>query len=371
VVGDDNGGRPTQGSPVDDPKRSYLLDTTVRGLLAVGLYVSFPAFSDIYRLWERFAGNPAFSPSPFEYPPLSALYFEPLKLLPSSRWAVLVNGLVMTTAAVAVTWLLFSFARRTGPERPDVGLWAASPALLFLLPINWDVLVILVAALGVLALYRSEAVRSGAWLGLGTAFKVFPGAAVIPVLPLITGWKKRLAFLVSAAAALAVPYVVYQILQPDTWRFHLQVAAERGDIGSSVWGVFDWLAGLLGFDLPLSAINVAAAVSLVVGLLAVTIWAARSRPSFARVAALAVVVFVIANKVFKPQYVLWPLPFLAWSGIRRGKVRAAEATAIAQFGLIYLTAPTVWLTWIAAVRVVILAAVARDLIVDRRGDSDA
>lgn len=109
----------------------------------MALFAAFPAFSDIYRLWRRQAGvvPGELAPEAFEYPPIAAVIFEPLTWLPSARWAVLVNGLVMVVAAIAVTRLI---RRHTEPgTSPDTHLWVASPALLFLLPMNWDVAVAL------------------------------------------------------------------------------------------------------------------------------------------------------------------------------------------------------------------------------------
>lgn len=347
---------------MEELQRRHLYDTAFRGGLSVVLYLAFPAFSDVYRLWERMAGNPDFTPIPFEYPPVSAFYFEPLTLLPSSRWAVAVNGLVMVVAAITITWILAKTSDRPGEEGPDMRLWMASPALILFLPINWDVFVALIGVLGVMALYENRQVLSGLWHGLGTAFKIFPGAVVLPVLPLIDGWRKRLAFLSTGFVSLVGGYLLYALVEPDHWAFHLDFASERSDIQSTIWGIFDETAALFGSQLSGDVINILSLASLVVSLALITWWVGKTRPSFAQVAALALIALLTFNKVFKPQYILWVIPFLAWIGADRMKVRLAEAATIAQFAAIYLALPAFIYPIHTAVRVIALGWVAADVL---------
>jgi len=339
-----------------------LWETGFRGGLAVLLYLAFPAFSDVHRLWERDAGlNLGWPTGAFEYPPLSALYFEPLTLLPSSRWAVAVNGLVMALAAVAVTWALARVAE-TLHNDVNIRMWVASPALLLFLPINWDVLVVLIALLGVIALYRSRTVVSGALHGAGTVFKIFPGAVVLPVLPLIDGWRKRAMFLASGFVVVAFAYLGYMWLDPDGWRFHLDFASTRVDIESTIWGVFDSVAGFFGGELPIDVINVISTAAIVLALLVLTIWVARVRPSYAEVAVLAITALLVLNKTFKPQYVFWVLPLYAWLALSRAKVRVVEIAAIVAFVVVYFEVPK-WINPIeTAVRVTFLVLLASDVI---------
>lgn len=346
---------------MEELERRHIFDTAFRGGLSVVLYLVFPAFSDVYRLFEREAGNPDFTPIPFEYPPVSAFFFEPLTLLPSSRWAVAVNGLAMVAAAAAITWLL---TRRSGTvhgEDPDVRLWVASPALILLLPINWDALVALIGVLGVVALCENRQALSGFWHGIGTAFKIFPGAVVLPVLPLINGWRRRLLFLGLGLVSLVGIYLVYALVEPE-WAFHLDFASQRSDIQSTVWGIVDEILALFGGQLSGDAINALSALTVTGSLLLIAWWAARTRPSFAQVAAVALIALVTFNKVFKPQYILWVIPFLAWVEAGRFKVRVAEAATIVQFAVIYLALPAFIYPIHTGIRVAALSWVAADIL---------
>ena len=72
--------------------------------------------------------------------------------------------------------------------------------------------------------------------------------------------------------------------------------------------------------------------------------------------------FLVGNKVFKPQYVLWLIPFLAWAGVSRQPVRLVEATAMGHFAVVYLLGPTWVLTVLAGVRVVGFGLIAAELV---------
>jgi hypothetical protein len=343
-------------------QRRHLIDTAFRGGLSVALFLAFPAFSDVYRLWERESGNGArWTQIPFEYPPVSAFFYEPLSWLPSSRWAVTLNGIIMIGAAVAITRTLTKGHNLTETS-PDIKMWVASPALLLFLPINWDVFVALIAVLGVAALYHDRSALAGFWHGIGTAFKVFPGAVVFPIMPLINGWRRRSIFLLWGLIALVVPYLTYAFVEPDQWLFHLEFASDRGDIQSTIWGILDRVYDAVGANLSNGTINVLSSLSLAAALLLITWWAARTRPSFAEVAAVVVIAMLTFNKVFKPQYILWALPFLAWIRADRLKVRIAESAAVLQFAVIYLALPGIIYPIHTAIRVVSLGLVASDIL---------
>lgn len=348
--------------PLEQLHRRLLLDSAFRGSLGVGLYLAFPAFSDVYRLWERSAGDPRFAASAFEYPPISALYFWPLTFLPSSRWAVFANGVIMVAAVMAVTWLLARWATGRGGHPVDIRMWVASPALMLLLAVNWDVLVGLFAVLGVIALYQHREAGSGFWLGFGTAFKVFPGVIVLPTLPLLEGWRRRIMFLLAGGLVLGVSYVLYAWLRPDEWLFHLEFASQRTDFDLTIWDLLDRALDPWGASLSLGLVNTMSTVALAAAVVLTAIWSYLRKPTYASVAAVALIALLVFNKVFKPQYVLWVIPFLAWVGVSRWKVRTLEAVVILQFAAIYFPLPPTIFPLSTVVSVAAFGALAYEIV---------
>lgn len=347
--------------------REHLVDTAFIGLLSVALYAVFPPFSDIHRLWRREAGLAivgGLGPGEFEYPPVAALYFEPLIGLPSSRWAVVINGIVMVVAAVGVTSLLLKAAEgeNVAMDAVDVRIWSMSPALLAFLPINWDVGAAYLAVLAVSTLYSRQVNVSGTLLAVGTSLKVFPGALVLPLVPLVRDWAKRFRFVGSGVVVLGASYVGYIMVRPETWRVHLEFAGSRADFESTIWGVFDWLGGMADAGLSVASVNLLSALSVGVALVALTVWVWITRPTLAQAATLALIALLLFNKVFKPQYALWVLPFLAWTGAKRASVRTFELTAIVHIAVTYFALPSALVPLAAAVRVGTLGVLAMEIL---------
>lgn len=351
--------------PIDRGVRQILIETAVRGGLAVALFGAFPPFSDMHRLWQRAAGLVEW-PDVFEYPPAAALYVEPFLHLPSARWAVVLNGVVMVMAAVITTYLLATMAPED--ERPrDLRVWVASPALLVFLPVNWDVLVVLVSVVAAMSLVRGRHAQVGLFAGLGTVLKLFPCTMVLPFLPLIEGWRQRAKYLAAGFVSVAIPYLLFAWLEPG-WRFHLHFASLRTDIDFAVWGPLVRIFGALGTETSVETVNLVSTVCLVVALVAITVWALLRRPTVGQAAALTMLAVLFLIKVFKPQYVLWALPFLAWTGARRLPVRLLETTAIVQFATTYFALPVAAFALVLTpIRLFAIAWLARDLLSTTKG----
>ena len=340
------------------------MDTTIRAALAVALYAAFPKFSDLFLLWlrqQRLAPVGLTGPGNFEYPPLAALYWWPFSNLPTPTAAVIANAIVMGGLAVAVTWVLIRIAG--DGDKGHLRMWAASPTLIFFLPINWEAAVILLMMLGVSALVREKEAQAGGWLAAGTAMKVFPGAIALPVLPLLRDNARRLRFLaVGAATGIAIYAFDMFWLRPDNWRFQFDAARIREDYEATVWAGLEWLLDLFGIDLSLSAINALALATTIVALIALTWWCYRNRPTIFEVSALAVMAFIVCNKTFKPQYLLWVLPLLALSRVARRPVLAAEIAVIVDFATYHFEAVEFLQPAAVIVRTIALLVIAWELL---------
>lgn len=83
--------------------------------------------------------------------------------------------------------------------------------------------------------------------------------------------------------------------------------------------------------LPVGGLNTVTAVLLVVALMAVAVLALRAprRPRVAQLVFLTVVAFLLTNKVFSPQYVLWVVPLAALARPRWPSFLAWQATEVA------------------------------------------
>lgn len=221
----------------------------------------------------------------------------------------LVNVVVLLALALLTVWAVHAVLRRTGGRTRDALLVAAAPTLALAGTINWDLLAVAAAVLAVLAWAYDRPLLAGAMIGLGTAAKLFPLFLLGPLLLLCLRDRRLRDFARTLAAAVAVWLVLnapVMVLYPDGWwEFWRFNAAREADFGA-LW----YALQLLGAPVP--AVNEVALGVLVLLLLGVAALAryARRPPTLAQLGFLTVAAFLLTNKVYSPQYVLWLLPLL-------------------------------------------------------------
>jgi uncharacterized membrane protein len=221
-----------------------------------------------------------------------------------------VNAVLLFCCALVAAWALAKVHRR----RPwDAALFAAAPALLLAGLVNWDLLAVALLALSLLAWSRERTMLAGVLIGLGAAAKLYPLFLLGPLLVLCARTRQWGAFgraLGGAVVAWLVVNVPVIVANYSGWEVFWNFNAERGvDLGS-LW--YAW--SLLGFDAASSdTINLVSWVffgGACVAVAALGLFAPR-RPRLPQLALLVVLAFLLVNKVYSPQYVLWLLPLAA------------------------------------------------------------
>jgi uncharacterized membrane protein len=296
----------------------------------------------------------------------------------ASRTYFLVNLVLLLALAVAMVWAVLAVLRRTGGRRGDALLVAAAPTLALAGTINWDLLAVVAAVLAVLAWVHDRPLVTGALIGAGTAAKLFPLFLLGPLLVLCLR-ERRMRDFGRALAAAAVAWLLLNapvlLLYPDGWlefwRFNV---ARPVDFGS-VW----YALQLLGTPVPaVNGVAVAVLGALLLGV-AVLAWKARHPPTLAQLGFLTIAAFLLTNKVYSPQYVLWMLPFAVLARARVPLGRALREWSIWQAAEVaywfavwrYLADPLTedWYTAATLVRVAatgyLCAQVVRDILADR------
>ena len=175
--------------------------------------------------------------------------------------------------------------------------------------INWDLLPIALTALGILAWARRRPGLAGVLLGLGMAAKLYPLFLLGPLLLLCLRGRRMPDFAMMFSTFViswGLVNLPVLLLAPDAWRSFWEFNAGRtGDLGS-IWYVLS-LAGQPVPNLNLVSFGLFALGCL--GIAALIIVAPR-RPRFGAMAFLVVAAFLLTNKVYSPQYMLWLLPFV-------------------------------------------------------------
>ncbi len=188
-------------------------------------------------------------------------------------------------------------------------LVAGSPLVMASGLINWDLLAVLLASGALLAWARGRPGWAGVLVGLATATKLYPVLFCVPIAVLCLRAGRPRAALTAGLAALgawlAVNLPVY-LLAPDGWWHFWVFNADRGAEFGSLWHVWTGVGG----ELP--GLSVVVTVVFLTGLggLVALFWRAPCRPRLAQAVLLVVLLFVLVNKVYSPQHMLWLLPLV-------------------------------------------------------------
>ena len=221
-----------------------------------------------------------------------------------------VNAVGFAAIALLAAWLL----SQVNPRRPwDAAIFALSPTLALTGLINWDLLAVGLIAGALWAWSRDRPVLTGILIGLGSATKLYPLFLLGGIL-IICLRRRRYADLaltaVWAVAAWLVANAPAYLTGKDQWKVFWSFNADRGPDLGSIWSV---LAQASDKAISHETVNTWSWLVFGAWCLGVLVIGLRApeTPRLAQLGFLIVVGFLLVNKVYSPQYVLWLLPLAA------------------------------------------------------------
>jgi uncharacterized membrane protein len=273
----------------------------------------------------------------FEYPVLMGL------IAGATAWLVPGEGVSdarilgyfdVNATLIAAVWIVTVLATaRMSRRRPwDAAMVALAPGIVLAGTINWDMWAVGLLALGMLSFSKGRLVLAGVLIGLGTATKLYPVLIFGAILLLALRTGRIRTFVVTGGAALVAWLAVnvpIALMNPAGWRYFYQFTEDRPAGYSSPWFAYNLVATRLRWKVLDAEVINALALNLFVlacvGIAVVALTAAR-RPRLAQLAFLIVAAFILTNKVYSPQFVIWLIPllalarprwrdFLVWQGI--------------------------------------------------------
>jgi uncharacterized membrane protein len=234
------------------------------------------------------------------------------------------------------------FLAGASPGRPwDAMAFALSPVLLVSGLVNWDLLAVLFTAGALWGWARGRPVLAGVMVGLGVAAKLYPlfllGAFLVDAL-YGRGRRRRPDLVARAAGGAAVAWLVVNlpalVTGASAWTVFWTFNSDRGADLGSLWLVADQL----GLHSDAHRINLVSGVVFVVACAAILALglAAPRRPRVAQVAFLVVGAFLLVNKVYSPQYVLWLLPLAVLARPRWRDLLIWQACELVYFAAVWI-----------------------------------
>jgi uncharacterized membrane protein len=258
------------------------------------------------------------------------------------------NTLAFGLFALLTVWAIVRMRRR----RPwDAAMVAVAPATLFTATVNWDLFAVALCTLAMYAWARRSPIWAGVFLGLAMAAKFYPLLLLGPLLLLCLRRRRVLDFLQTLALTIATWLVVnvpVMLAAPKAWMKFYTFNSERG----VDWGTFWYIGGhfqlgpfkpqlpfFSALALPenagrLNSLSLVLFLLCCVGIAALVFLAPRP-PRFAAMAFLVVAAFLLTNKVWSQQYVLWLVPLVVLARPRWRLFLAWQACEVAYFFAFY------------------------------------
>jgi uncharacterized membrane protein len=263
----------------------------------------------------------------------SQIYAQPDVTQESGRYFK-VTAVLLAPFALLAAWFLAGVHRR----RPwDAMLFAASPALVLAGLINWDLVAVAALAGALWAWSRGRPLLTGVMIGVGTATKLYP-LFLLGALLVVCLRRGRMRDFTTAAVTSAViwllvnaPAMIYGF---DQWKVFWSFNDKRGADLGSLWLVLQQAGHTVTPGL-INAVSWLFFGAVCLGVLVLGLRARRT-PRIPQLAYLVVVGFLLVNKVYSPQYVLWLLPLVVLARPRWRDVLIWTAGEIFYYGAVWL-----------------------------------
>lgn len=246
----------------------------------------------------------------------------------------MVTAVLLGAALLLAAWFMVG-AQRGRPW--DAMLLVAAPALVLTGLINWDLLAVATVAGAFWAWTRDRPVLTGVMIGLGTATKLYPLFLLGAILVVCLRDRRLRRFTLAAVAAAGSWLLVNApvlLLGFEQWKVFWSFNSDRGADLGSLWLVWQQA----GHEVTPGFVNTVswiffAAVCVAVLLLGLC---ARRSPRVAQLAFLVVAGFLLVNKVYSPQYVLWLLPLAVLARPRWRDLLIWQAGEVVYFVAVWL-----------------------------------
>jgi uncharacterized membrane protein len=305
-------------------------------------------YTDIYPLYYSeglSSGQVPYAGHPVEYPVLIGAMMQ------LAAWAVhsvsdiysrgadfyYVTIAMLTVCLVAGVLATAYAAGREGDGQLKAALMTAlSPALILAAFINWDLLAMALTAGGIAAWAARRGLLAGALLGLGVATKFYPLLVFAALLLLCLRGGQIREFCRALAAGLIAWLVVnvpIALAATAGWGRFYAFSRSRGADWGSVWYMFEHFSLPVIGNPSVDELNWVSSGCLAIAFIAIAVLAlaAPRRPRLPQLCFLLLATFLMLNKVWSPQYVIWLVPFAVLARPRLWPYILWQLTEVAYF----------------------------------------
>ena len=229
-------------------------------------------------------------------------------LYPDGYRAFFDVNVVLLFIPFLVTVIATALTKPKNPWRAAMVVFA--PTMILAATINWDLIPIALVSLALLAWSRDRPTLTGIFFGLAIVAKFYPIFLLFGFVLIawrVKSWRPTLRVLLATVLSFLVVNIPFAIANFEGWftfyRFNFDRAIDFG----SFWYAITQI-GLP--TIPEGLLNYGSSAIFIILLIGIAYLVKRApvTPQIAQVLFLILAAFVITNKVYSPQYVLWLVP---------------------------------------------------------------
>jgi len=268
----------------------------------IGIIPWHYGYSDVFnedRIDPALANQIPYLERAIEYPVITGFFIYLMWFLGKSLLGYAIYTWIFLTVFAIITALVLSeladFLKIE--EKRTFWFFIFAPSLLFFSVYNWDIIAVMFMVLAVYFFYKDKQTFAAVSLALGFSAKLFP-LIILPLMVLKTSRKEGIKMISIFLATFFVLNVYFIANSFNPWTSTYLFHGLRGPNMDSIWALI---------PLGTNEINM---MSMSLFLMSYLILVFNHKKyGLISLSFMSLLLFLLFNKVFSPQYLLWLLPF--------------------------------------------------------------